>query len=110
MEDVTVKKKKRLDTLDQEDREVFLHEVMMVQQFLKMSVENTTQLEQQFHISFRTVKRLWDQIKNSIKLGSQINITSGKIDKCRRMKKDYLALKVAIKTINYKDRKTLRLL
>ena len=83
---------------------------MKLQQDLKLSVAKTNQLAQQFNISFRSVKRLWDQIKFSFKSGTQLNIFSGNIGKCGRKGIDRTTLKASIKTINYKDRKTLRLL
>ncbi len=56
-------------------------------------------MAQQFNISFRTVRSLWDQIKNSNKSGSQVNISSGKVGKCERKGKDCAALNSAIETV-----------
>ena len=108
-EEETIKKKK-LVTLDEEERKEFLHEVMILQHNLKLSVANNNILASTINTSFRTVRRLWDQIKNSIKFRSKSILLQEKIVKCGRNRKYCFAFNAAIKTINYKDGKTLRLL
>ena len=81
----------------------------MLQQNLKLSNANTNQLACGFNISFRIVRRVWDQIKNSIKSGSKKVFFEKDWEKGGKGE-DCTALKVPITIVNYKDMKTVQLL
>ncbi len=90
--------------MDEEEQKVFLYENIMLQQNMKLSIVNTNQLVSTFNISFRSARRLWDQIKKIISQALKsafhqerlVNVEGG--GNC-----DFL--KAAIHTINYKERK-----
>ena len=83
-----------------------------MRQNLKLPRGCADELAIKYNISYRTVNRLWNQVKAGLENDDVrvVDISMKKSGNCGRKKKNRDELKAAIKSIHYKKRKTLRLL
>lgn len=80
---------------------MFLYEVKILEQNLKINITNMNTFATRFDISFRTVSSIWAPVKDSIKSScSSIKTSSKKIGNHGKKAKDMAVLKAESKTIN----------